>query len=128
MVKIGQQRSSPLNAVLPFTHLQVWYLVRMQMRSSDATGLTEPQQVSAMLATDDWPFGRYDTILLSNGMAPGPGLVGNHMLLLPLLSADIIFKGYDLAQIRLIFHPAWSTNVYLMHVECFEVIPQPTSC
>jgi len=37
------------------------------------------------------------------------------------------FEGYDLAQIRLIFHPIWSINVYLTYAERFEIIPQPTS-
>lgn len=80
--KIGQRRSSPPDAALPFTHLRVWYSVRMQMRSSDITGLTDPQRVSATPVTNDWPFGRYDTVLLSNGMAPGPGLGGNSILLI----------------------------------------------
>jgi len=62
--------------MLPFTHLRIWYSVRMQMRSTDATGLTDPQRVSAMPPTTDWPFGRYDTVLLSNGTTPGPGLGG----------------------------------------------------
>ena len=35
MAKIGQRRLSPPDAMLPFTHLQVWYSVWMQMRSSD---------------------------------------------------------------------------------------------
>ena len=79
--KIGQRWSSPLNAVLPFTHLRVWYSVRMQMRSSDGNGITDSQRVSAMPATNDWPFGRYDTVLLSNGTPPGPGLGGRFTLL-----------------------------------------------
>jgi hypothetical protein len=80
--KIGQRRSSPPDAHLPFTHLQVWFSVRMQMRSSDAIGMTDPQRVRASPTTDDWPCGRYDIILLSNGMAPGPGLGGNYLLLI----------------------------------------------
>ena len=36
-------------------------------------------------------------------------------------------KGYDLAQIRLIFHPIWPINVYLTYAECFEIIPHPAS-
>jgi hypothetical protein len=79
--KIGQRRTSPSHAMLPFTHLQVWYSVRLQMRSSDATGLTDPQRVRAMPAADNWPFGRYDTVLLLNGTALGPGLGGNFSLL-----------------------------------------------
>ena len=47
------------------------------MRSSDTARLTDPQRVSAAPATDDWPFGQYNTVLLSNGTALGPGLGGN---------------------------------------------------
>ena len=75
-LKIGQRRSSPPDAELPFTHLQVWYSVRMQMRTSDAEGITDPQRVSAAPPSSDWPFGRYDTVLISNGTEPGPGLGG----------------------------------------------------
>jgi hypothetical protein len=76
MAKIGQRRLSPPDAALPFDHLQVWYSVRMQMRASDATGLTDPQRVSAMPPASDWSLGRYDTVLLSNGTAVGPGIGG----------------------------------------------------
>jgi hypothetical protein len=82
--KIGQRRSSPPDANLPFTHLQVWYSVRMQMRTSDVEGMTDPQRVCATPPSDGWPFGRYDTILISNGTEPGPGLGGMTCLLLPL--------------------------------------------
>ena len=37
------------------------------------------------------------------------------------------YKGYDLAQIRVIFHPIWPINVYLTYAERFEIIPQPSS-
>jgi len=36
-------------------------------------------------------------------------------------------QGYDVAQIRLIFHPVWSIDVYLVYAERFEIISQPTS-
>jgi hypothetical protein len=38
----------------------------------------------------------------------------------------MMFEGFDLAQIRLIFHPVWSVNVYLTYAERFEIVPQPT--
>ena len=88
--KIGQRRSSPPNAGLPFTHLRVWYSVWMQMRSSDAAGLTDPQRVSAMPAADDWPFGRYDTVLFANGTASGSGLGGKSYFSYLRSIADII--------------------------------------
>ena len=76
--KIGQrQLSPPPGFALPFTHLCVWYSVQMQMCSSDADGPTDSQRISAMPAMDNWPFGRYDTVLLSDGTLPGPGLGGN---------------------------------------------------
>jgi hypothetical protein len=75
-LKIGQRCSSPLDAELLFTHLQVWHSVRMQMQTSDAEGVTDPQRVSAAPPSSDWPFGRYDTVLISNGAEPGPGLGG----------------------------------------------------
>ena len=74
--KISQQCSSPPDAKLPFTHLRVWYSVRMQMQTSDVEGVTDPQHVSAAPPSSDWPFGHYNTVLISNGMEPGPGLGG----------------------------------------------------
>jgi len=85
---VGERRSSPPTATLPFTHLHVWYSVRMQMRSSDASGTTDPQRVSAMPVTDDWPFGRYNTVLLLNGMTQGPGLRGKSTIHTFLPDAD----------------------------------------
>jgi hypothetical protein len=74
--QIGQRRSSSLGAELPFTHLRVWYSVRMQMRTSDAEGTTDPQRVCAAPPSNDWPWGRYDTVLVSNGSELRPGLGG----------------------------------------------------
>ena len=37
-----------------------------------------------------------------------------------------LLQGFDLAQVRLIFHPVWETNVYLIYVERFDIISQPT--
>ena len=37
-----------------------------------------------------------------------------------------LLQGFDLAQIRLIFHPVWSANIYLSYMERFDVIPQAT--
>jgi len=74
--KLGQRRTSPPDADLPFTHLDVWYSVRMQMRTTDAIGTTTPQRMCALPSSDKWPFGRYDTILISNGTPLGPGLGG----------------------------------------------------
>ena len=37
-----------------------------------------------------------------------------------------LLQGFDLAQVQLIFHPVWSTNVYLIYVEQFDIVSQPT--
>ena len=74
--KLGQRRTSPLDANLPFTHLNVWYSIRMQMKTTDAVDITTPQRVCASPPSKEWPFGRYDTVLLSNGTPLGPGLGG----------------------------------------------------
>ena len=34
--------------------------------------------------------------------------------------------GFDPAQIRLMFHPAWDVNVFLTYAERFDLVPQPT--
>jgi hypothetical protein len=75
--KIGSQRRlSPPNAELPFSHLRVWHSTRIQVRSTDSTGSSDPHRVCAEPSSPDWPFGRYDTVLLSDGSASGQGLHG----------------------------------------------------
>lgn len=37
-----------------------------------------------------------------------------------------LLEGFNLAQVQLILHPVWPTNVYLIYVEWFDIIPQPT--
>jgi len=84
--KIGQRRFSPTNADLPFSHLQVWYSARVQVRSTDSTDTTVPRRVCAEPPSSAWPFGRYDTVLISNGSTPGQGLHGMADTLVPVYS------------------------------------------
>ena len=128
LLKIGQRRASPPNADLPFTHLYVWYSVRVQTRTTDATGTTAPQRLCALPPSEGWPFGRYDTVLLSDGTPPGPGLGGMQRSCsvgVPPIPTNVT-PGFDLAQIRLILHPAWDVNVFLVYTKRFDLIPQPT--
>ena len=76
MFKISQRRLSRANAELPFTHLRVWYSTRVQVQSIDSTDVSVPHRVCAEPPSPEWPFGRYDTVLLSDGSAPGRGLHG----------------------------------------------------
>jgi hypothetical protein len=77
---IGQRRLSPPDAALPFNHLQVWYSTRVQVRLVDSTDMSTPHRVCAEPPSSEWPFGRYDTVLLSNGSTPGQGLHGTFVL------------------------------------------------
>lgn len=74
--KIGQRRSARANAELPFSHLRVWHSVRIQVQSTDSADTSDPRRVCAEPPSLDWPFGRYDTVLLSDGSTPGQGLNG----------------------------------------------------
>jgi len=79
--------------------------------------------------TSSRPFGRYDTVLLSDGSAPGQGLRGISQFLNNAIEHSVLMlsEGFDLVQIRLIFHPVWSANVYLVYAERFDIVPQLTS-
>jgi hypothetical protein len=74
--KIGQRQLSRANAELPFTHLRVWYSARVQVRSTDSVDMSVPVKVCAEPPSPEWSFGRYDTVLLSDGSPPGRGLRG----------------------------------------------------
>ena len=74
--KIGQRRLSPTDATLPFSHLRVWYSARVQVRSTDSADVSTPCRICAEPPSFEWPFGRYDTVLLSDGSTPGQELHG----------------------------------------------------
>jgi hypothetical protein len=77
---IGQRRLSPPDSELPFDHLQVWYSVRVQVRSANLSAdVTTPHRICAEPPSPEWPFGRYDTALRSDGSTPGPGLQGTFL-------------------------------------------------
>jgi hypothetical protein len=76
MFRIGQRQLPRANAELPFTHLRVWYSARIQVRSTDSMDVSVPIKVCAEPPSPEWQFGRYDTVLLSEGSAPQWGLYG----------------------------------------------------
>ena len=71
--KIGQRPLPRANADLPFTHLRIWYSTRIQPRSTDSMEASIPIKVCAEPPSPGWPFGHYDTILLSDGSTPERG-------------------------------------------------------
>jgi hypothetical protein len=67
--KIGQRQLPRASADLPFTHLRIWYSTRVQVRSTDSMDASVPIKVCAEPPSSEWSFGRYDTVLLSDGSA-----------------------------------------------------------
>jgi hypothetical protein len=53
------------SAMLPFTEVQVWYSVRMQVPAVDDEFQVMPAEtVHTCPPSKEWPCGRYDTALL----------------------------------------------------------------
>ena len=53
-----------------------------------------------MPASNDWPFGRYNTVLFTDGTPPGPGLGGTVPPTLGPFSMMLTsLEGFELAQI-----------------------------
>jgi hypothetical protein len=75
---IGGRRHSDWNCPLPFTHLEVWYSLRVQVMSlhpSNSHPLAA-QTLQAQPPDRTWQYGRYDTVLLCNDLRsawPGKG-------------------------------------------------------
>lgn len=76
---IGGRRRSKLDCRLPFTHLEVWYSLRVQtMPPHKTNSYPLPAQTLQARPPDkgDWQFGRYDTVLLCDDLQfawPGTG-------------------------------------------------------
>lgn len=70
---IGGRRHAQPDATLPCKNLRVWYSFRMQTKSmggSNDNGIALSQKVGAVPKKGnlpDWPLGRFDTVLLSDG-------------------------------------------------------------
>ncbi|KAK7042241.1 hypothetical protein R3P38DRAFT_2512149 [Favolaschia claudopus] len=110
---IGGQRHSRAGCSLPFTHLQIWYAIRVQVMSPHRTGqhALPAQTLQAQPPGDPWMYGRYDTVLLSNALdTPWPGKGFRAGL-----------QGHTIAQIRLIFRPMWARAPYLMYAQRFDI-------
>lgn len=96
--KIGHRQLSRADAELPFTHLRVWYSTRVQVRSTDSVDSSIPIKVCAAPPSPGWPFGRYDTVLLPDGSAPGQGLLGiicSHFQHPQILTRSRRFRSYS---------------------------------
>ncbi|KAJ7684950.1 hypothetical protein DFH06DRAFT_1463105 [Mycena polygramma] len=120
---IGGRRYCDAECKLPFTHLEVWYSVRVQVMSPHRSN-SHPLPAQTLQAqppsAGDWKYGRYDTVLLCNDLGsawPGGGFRDGT-------------KGHTIAQIRLIMRPIWTkaqapiTTAYLMYAQRFDIVPQ----
>lgn len=77
-------RQGPTNGtLLPFNEIRVWHSVQLQNYDSNG-GLRPPQRLFASPPSDDWPSGRYDTVLFRESVdagsprRPGLGLEGQY--------------------------------------------------
>ncbi|KAK7023105.1 hypothetical protein R3P38DRAFT_3317338 [Favolaschia claudopus] len=116
----GARRSTP-ECPLPFSHLQVWYNVRVQNKSPHSKPRPIPaQNLQAQPPNAEWVHGRYDTVLLCNDKSsawPGRGFrEGLH--------------GHTIAQIRLIMRPICEKSAqtpplpYIIYAQRYDIVPQ----
>ena len=134
--RIGGRRRNRANIQLPFDDVMVWCSLRVQTRSLDDGSVNDPRRLNAMLPTNLWPLGRYDTALFVEDstnptVSPDVGLAGKAFRS-DFPNSCLFFPGYFIAQIRLIFHPIWNAEVsntptYLLYAQRFDVIPQLTA-
>lgn len=138
---IGGRRRSSSDCTLPFTHLDVWFSLRVQVMSphKSSSHPLAPQTLQAQPPDEkDWIYGRCDTVLLCNdGQLPWPGqgfregLKGEYICIHCTCSHLYISIsiGHTVAQIRLIMRPVWGktdppTTAYLMYAQRFDIVPQ----
>ncbi|KAI5995029.1 hypothetical protein EDD15DRAFT_2165284 [Pisolithus albus] len=106
----GRRRATP-DCQLPFDHIQIWSKIRIQSYSSyDLKMLLPSQGLHVSPPTVNWPFGRYNSIIISrdgNKDWPHSGL-----------------HGHDVVQLRMIFKPisglqSLLSNMYYAYVQRF---------
>ncbi|KAF8191579.1 hypothetical protein K438DRAFT_1590987 [Mycena galopus ATCC 62051] len=124
---IGGPRRCLADCDLPFTHLEVWYNVRVQVKTPHQYGrrvlAAQNLQARPPDSNTEWIYGRYDTVLLCNDQQsewPGKGFREG-------------LAGHIVAQIRLLMRPLWDkkseplTTAYLMYAQRFDIVTQPNS-
>ncbi|KAJ7689105.1 hypothetical protein B0H17DRAFT_1296203 [Mycena rosella] len=123
---IGGHRRSDPECDLPFTHLEVWFNLRVQVMSPHKCSSCPLAAQNLQAHPPDggeWQYGHYDNVLLCNDQQlPWPGDGFRQGL-----------KGHTVAQIRLIMRPVWGkslkplTTAYLMYAQRFDVVSQSGS-
>jgi hypothetical protein len=79
----GRRRPLDFQSI-PFSHLRVWYNVRVQLKMvHKPTTAAQSYNVQCQPPSEDWPLGRHDTVLLCNDTSltwPGSGIKGDSFL------------------------------------------------
>ncbi|KZS95108.1 hypothetical protein SISNIDRAFT_408960 [Sistotremastrum niveocremeum HHB9708] len=119
----GSRPAFDPNNRLPFTHIKVWYTVRIQ--NYDVNGRLLPAstlQAVERLSRIKMPKGRFDTCLITNSRKHSRSWDEN--------STDYL-TGHFVAQVRLLFRPVFPNaskdpqlRPHLAYVQRFDVVPQ----
>ncbi|KIK15955.1 hypothetical protein PISMIDRAFT_36397, partial [Pisolithus microcarpus 441] len=110
---IGGRWQAMLDCQLPFHHIQIWSKLHIQSYSSyDSKTLLPSQGLHVSLSTANWPFGRYNSVIISrdgNKDWPHSGL-----------------HGHEVVQLRMIFKPisglqSLLSSIYYAYVQRFII-------
>jgi hypothetical protein len=134
---IGGRRIAHDACQLPFSHLHIWYKVRIQQRSfHDREALTPPRTLHASPPSSESPLGRYDTAVHNNDQDfqwPQRDLAGATNLYLHQHHSNICSLGHSIIQVRLITRPVFDqgspprVDPFLIYCQRFDIVPQLTS-
>ncbi|KZS88527.1 hypothetical protein SISNIDRAFT_417979 [Sistotremastrum niveocremeum HHB9708] len=120
---IGGRLRSSIDCQLPFSHIRIWYRMRIQTRDQFGTVLPS-EDCQASPPSDENTRGLYDTVIAINDAggsltdtAGDPLDIGNR---------------HFVGQLRILFQPIYSNSLrrqgqqapYLAYMERFDVVPQ----
>ena len=77
---IGGRHLAPINAQLPFSHLEIWTHIHLQSKSFHAPHAPlSPRIIFAAPACDQWPLGHHDAVIVNTDIShkwPQSGIQG----------------------------------------------------
>ncbi|KAI6004631.1 hypothetical protein EDD15DRAFT_2155283 [Pisolithus albus] len=110
---IGGRRQAAPGCQLPFHRIQIWCKMRIQLYSSyDSEVLLPSQALHASPPTAKWPFGHYDSVIISSDGNKDWPRYGLH--------------GHNVVQLCLIFRPISDSqfllsNIFFAYVQRFTI-------
>lgn len=125
---IGARHCAHPGCPLPFEHIQVWCKIWTQSQSFHNPAQLEPsQKLYTQPPSSAWPYGRYDSVIVSTGNThkwPKSGLDGMfYVYTVTLLMSTN--AGHFVAHLHLIFCPITTlsySETYLAYVEYLDVV------